>query len=225
MGNNSHSNNRSLIDEVESEIFKTSLDLSKDFSEIGLDMIMENELISKIPIVNTAAAFYNIGKELHKRHYLRNLLTFLSEFHSGQISEEELLKFKMKFEENPKFRTKILELILMHNERFNRTIKSKIMGNLFRAYINGDITFEKLTHLLEILESITVRGLKILETLGNNDSCKYFVLGKTPFWLEEIKFSNYEFILLTSCGIANLDRQILDVNDDGVAIYNYGIVG
>ncbi|NDV15569.1 hypothetical protein GO009_05975 [Muricauda sp. TY007] len=224
MDNLAHSDNRSLIDEVESEIFKTNLDLSKDFTEVGLDLIIENELLSQIPIVKTATAFYNVGKEFNKRNHIRNLLTFLSEFHKGNVSNQKLSGFKRRFDQNPKFRIQVLELILLHNERFNRTIKSKIMGNLFRSYINGNITFEKLSHLLEILDSITVRGLKILEAMGEGGRWYYDFVMKIDPWLEEINFYSYEFTLLSSCSIAFQEGKIFRITDDGITLYKYGIV-
>ncbi|NAY92113.1 hypothetical protein GTQ34_09290 [Muricauda sp. JGD-17] len=219
-----HTDEKNLLPaNIEKEIFETSLDLSLDFAEVGLDTILENDLIKEIPIVKTAVAFYSVGKELHKRHHIRNILTFLGEFHSGVISPEKLDKFKTKFEGNPKFRNKVLELIIVHNERFNKTIKAKIMGNLFRAYINGHYDYERLNHLLEILESITVRALKILEAMGNGGRWDYHYHTRTEEWLENIGFKKSEFSLLQSCGLIIQQGSMMRTTKDGIAIYDFGL--
>ena len=130
-----------LTDSLEVEIYEKTIDLETDYAELALDNITNNEILKEIPIVKTLVSFYNISSSLIARHNVKKILVFLKELHTKSLDEKKLEKFKQQFQENPKYKEKVLETILVLNEKFIEVEKSKILANLFKAHVEEIIDF------------------------------------------------------------------------------------
>ena len=49
--------------------------IAGEYTELGLDALIEDGLFKDIPIVSTAMAIYRIGKSVRERHHISKLIT------------------------------------------------------------------------------------------------------------------------------------------------------
>lgn len=144
---------KKLVNNLEKEIFIVSSDLSRDYLEIGIDSIYEGDIINEIPIIKSLYSFYKIGASLINRHNIKKNLIFLRQFKENKVSKENLTYFKKKFENNPEHREKVLEMILLLNERFLDERKSMILACLFSSYLEKKISWDDFEYMSLILNN------------------------------------------------------------------------
>ena len=149
---------------VSDELTSKSIDLSVEYSEIALDEFLKEGLLKEIPIVKSVVTFYNIGNSVLARYNTKKIRTFFKEFHGSDINSESLLKFKSKFNSDSKYRTQVVETIILFNERFNQIEKSKILAKLILSHIEGHISWEELIALAIVLENIHPNGIIFLKS-------------------------------------------------------------
>jgi hypothetical protein len=202
--------NLPIIKSVESEILNPTVDLSIDYAEIALDSFLDNDAISEIPIVKSIVGIAKIGISIKERHDLKKLLTFFKEFQSGNISDENRLAFNKKFNSNEKYRTEVVETIVLLNERFLDLKKSKILANLMNAHINHHLTWNELNDISIILDNIHPKAFLFLKEMAEKN------------WSHHDRHNENE-PLMFSCGIGNKDGSKFSISKMGQDLFNYGI--
>ncbi|MGW7160716.1 hypothetical protein [Paenibacillus taichungensis] len=105
-----------INDAVSNELINTALDLTVDYSEIALDSLLSNDLISEIPIVKSIVALGRFGISIKQLHFTKKVLCFLKEFHS-RSSTNNIVKFKNKLNTDQKFKDKVTEQIILMIDR------------------------------------------------------------------------------------------------------------
>jgi hypothetical protein len=202
-----------LTDSIEKEIFNTTSELTQDYAELALDTLTNESLLSEIPIVKSLVSFYKISSSIVDRHNVKKILIFLEEFHSNSIDENKLKRFKEKFNENTKHRNHVLETILLLNEKFIDTKKSKILANLFSAHIEENLTWEEFFKLSFMLSILNPAGYKFLEKSVDKNST--------------IRMKMTEMIegeaLLMACGIGTMFEQQFKPTRTAFKLYEYGL--
>ncbi|MCF7569644.1 hypothetical protein L3X37_14955 [Sabulilitoribacter arenilitoris] len=204
---------KNLTNSFENEIFNTTSELSQDYAELALDSLTSESLLSEIPIVKSLVSFYKITSSIVDRHNVKKILVFLEEFHSKNIDENKLKEFKGKFKENPKHRNQVLETILLLNEKFIDTEKSKILANLFSAHVEDNLTWEEFIKMSFILTNLNPAGYKFLEKYVDKES--------------SIRTKLHESIegeaLLMACGIGTMFDLQFKPTRTAIKLYEYGL--
>ena len=118
---------KTLSNQFSTELLSPSIDLSIDYSEIFLDDLLDNEVIKEIPIVKTVVGVIKTGIIVNQLWFAKKLLTFIREFNQGNIDSKKLAKFRSRFEKEDKYRKKVVENIMVFNDRFLEINKSKIL--------------------------------------------------------------------------------------------------
>ena len=59
-----------------------------EYAEIGIDALLDNEVLKGIPVVSTLSSICKIGYNLHERNLIKQTLAFITEFNSGSILNE-----------------------------------------------------------------------------------------------------------------------------------------
>lgn len=202
-----------LTESIENEIFNTSSDLSQDYAEIALDALTHESLLSEIPVIKSLVSFYKITSSIIDRYNVKKILIFLEEFHSNNIDENKLKKFQKKFSENTKHRNHVLETILLLNEKFIDTEKSKILANMFSAHIEEKLSWEEFFNLSFILNNLNPSGYKFLEKSIDEES--------------KIKMKMFEMIegqaILMACGIGTKSEDKFYLTGTGKKLYEFGL--
>ena len=202
-----------LTDSIEKEIFNTTSELTQDYAELALDTLTNESLLSEIPIVKSLVSFYKISSSIVDRHNVKKVLIFLEEFHSNSIGENKLKRFKEKFNENTKHRNHVLETILLLNEKFIDTEKSKILANLFSAHIEENLTWEEFFKLSFMLNILNPAGYKFLEKSVDKNST---IRMKMPEMIEGKA-------LLMACGIGTMFEEQFYPTRTAFKLYKYGL--
>lgn len=205
------SNNFSLSESFEKEIFNKSIDLSIDYSEIALDLISTSEVVKEIPWVKTLAAFYNITSSINERYNVKKFLVFLQEFHSHQIDSKKLDDFKNKLNSNNEYKNEILEITLVLIEKFIDIEKSKILANLLKAHIEEDLTWEDYRKLTFVLNQLNPSGYIFLIKSFNKE-----------IRMTMIQSIEGEAFLLAS-GIATKFEEQVKITPSGKKLYEFGL--
>jgi hypothetical protein len=147
---------------IENEIFQKTIDITTDYSEIILDDFLREGLLKEIPVVKSLVAFYNITSSISQRNKVRNILVFFNELNKKNIHTDKLLDFKLKFQEEKKFREQVLETIILLNERFLQMQKARILANFTLALIEEKITWSEFEDLSIILDTIHPKAIAYL---------------------------------------------------------------
>lgn len=167
--------NKSLSIAFGESLTKNVVDTASEFVEIGLDSIMDNELLKKIPFVSTIVATYRIGKGIRERQYIAKLASFLNEINKGIADDKKRQGYREKFKENKNFRNKELEYILILIDRYISFDKPKILAKLYLAYLESTLTWFEFTKYAEIIDHLISGDLQclneeLLTSITNNSS-------------------------------------------------------
>lgn len=111
-------NGEGLSNQFSKELLDPSIDLAQDFTEIFIDDLIDNETLKEIPFVKTVVGVIKTGISINQLWFAKKLLTFIKEFNSGHIDPEKLLNFRTKINNDKKYRQKVVEQIMVFNERF-----------------------------------------------------------------------------------------------------------
>ncbi len=152
--------------ELLKEIFESSIDLTVNYGEIGIDTIFDEVVLKEIPVLKTIVSTYKIGKTIRERHFAKKLIVFLKEFHSKEIEQEKLDEFRSRFEEDEKYRDQVMEQIAVFNDRFDDIEKSKVLANLFRSHIHDKMNWACFIEMATCLDRLFPRVLIILKKFG-----------------------------------------------------------
>lgn len=199
-----------LTKKFEEQLFDQSIDLGSDYADLGLENMLDNELLKHIPFVKTLVAFYHIGSSYNARHNVKKILVFLQAFHSKTIEPQKLTEFKNKFDKNPKFRDRVMETVLVYNEKFIEVSQSAVLAHLFRAYIEGKIewgSFSQLAFIVNNLHPIAYESLEVMEVTG---------------WANHDRHPAIEALML-SAGIGHRHGTSFSITETGRQLYDYGI--
>lgn len=199
-----------IIKPVENEILNPAVDLTIDYAEIGLDYFLDNAAISEIPIVKSIVGVVKIGLSIKERYDLKKLLTFFKEFQSGNVSDENRAVFKEKFNANEKYRTEVVETIVLLNERFLDVKKSKILASLMNAHLNQQLIWSELIDISIVLNSIHPKSFAFLKEMAEQN------------WSYHGRNSEYE-PLIFSCGIGHRHGNKFSISKMGQDLFNYGV--
>ncbi|MEZ2339021.1 hypothetical protein AB6735_25470 [Mucilaginibacter sp. RCC_168] len=111
---------------VNDELIKPTFDLSIDYAELVLDGFLENDVLKSIPFIKTGVLLYSSVLKVKEAFIIKKLLIFLQAFHKGQLSDDEINTFQNKFISDVSYKNKVIEQIILMNERFISLEKSKI---------------------------------------------------------------------------------------------------
>lgn len=210
-----------ISDKLLDEIFSPTLDLSIDYSEIFIDDIIHNEAIKEIPIIKSIVGVIKGGISISQFWFAKKLLIFIREFNSGQIKLEKVQSFKKKLNEDQKLGKRVAEKLMIFIDRNIEIKQTQIIANLFKAYVNQDISFEELNNILITLDKLNPKSFNA-----------FFDLEKIDFTIteqnhKEIGERNFEMeSLITNSGFA-LEPSVwfhgFSLTQDGTKLFKYGI--
>ena len=158
-----------LTEDFEKSLFNNSKEILGDYIEVGIDSFINDGILKDIPIVNTIVAVFKAGKNVHDRNLLRQILTFIKEFNSGNISKDKLVAYKSMIENNPKKCEEELGRILILLNNYIDTEKSIMLARLYRAYINKIINWNEFCEFSEIINRLFIQDIQILKGIKDKN--------------------------------------------------------
>lgn len=143
---------------VESLTTEKSIDLIKEYAEIGFDNLISDGLLKDIPVFNTIMAFGRLGISIHDRLFVKKLLTFLIDFQA--VSYQERVAMVKKLESDPQYGRKVGEHIIELLDRIESHMKPRMVSLVFKAYSSSMIDAVMLHRLNNAIEGIPVMEVK-----------------------------------------------------------------
>lgn len=160
-------NSKSLSHQFVEELLNPSVDIGVDYSELYIDDFIDNPALKEIPLVKSVVGVIKGGIAINQFFFAKKLLTFIKEFNNGTIDSKKKEKFKERIQSDDKFRKKVSEDIMIFVDRFLEANKAQISANLFKAYVEEKITYEKFISINISLEKLHPDAYRFLASLEN----------------------------------------------------------
>lgn len=162
--------NTDLVPSLRDSLFNNSIkDLSVDITEIGVDVAINEGILSEVPIVKTVVAIGKTGLAIRERNLMKQTIAFINGVNEGDISEEQKNKYREKFTNNPKHASSELERVLILLDSNVDMFKSKMLGRLYGAYIKGAVSWDVFCEYSEVNRRMFVEDYKLLIKLATNN--------------------------------------------------------
>ena len=87
--------NTSIIKSVKNEFLNSTIDLTIDYAEIGLDTFLDNNAIREIPFVKTVVGIVKFGLSVKEMFDLKKLLIFLRNLMTILFQKKNLIVLKV----------------------------------------------------------------------------------------------------------------------------------
>ena len=165
---------KKLTKELTKSLVSDFGELTADFFEVGIDALMENDIVKEIPILGSVYKLSKIGLAIKEKHMLKKLYKFLYELNTGEIDKEKLKKYQCKLNNNVKYAEEELERIIVILDSYTNVEKSEILAKLYKAYINERISWEEFNEFSEINNRMFLEDIPVLWAVwtGNYSSTK-----------------------------------------------------
>lgn len=123
-------------------------DLAVEYSELGLDSILDDGIVKDIPILRTVVSLAKIGFNIRDRIYLKKIVGFLAQV--GQTTQEQRDEFIKKYCDDVESFEETVMLIL---EQANRIEKTTLIGKIFKNCILGKMSYEDTLNLSNMVNN------------------------------------------------------------------------
>ena len=204
-----------------SELMTPSIDLTIDYSEIFIDDLIDNEILKEIPIVKSIIGVVKGGISINHFWFAKKLLLFIKEFNDGSVKPERISDFKEKLENEKNFGKKIAEKLMVFIDRNIEIKQTQITANLFKAYVNGEISYDQFLNIIITLDKLNPKAYTSFFDLEKYD----FYISSTNH--QDFGARNFEMeTLINNSGFATEPSDWfsgLKLTDDGVKLFKYGI--
>lgn len=151
---------------IESVGFSSLSDVSVEASDIALDLLLKDGLFKDIPVIGWLFKSGSAIKSITERLFLKKVALFL--YGVGKASLRERKIFKNKLSNDPKYKIKVGENILLLIDRHDRLEKSYMLGQLMSKVITGECTFDLFLRIATALDHSTIEDIKDLYTHTKN---------------------------------------------------------
>lgn len=191
-----------LAEDFERSLFNNSKEILEEYIEVGIDSFINDGILKDIPIVNTIVAVLKVGKNVHDRNLLRQTLTFIKEFNSGNISKDKLVAYKSTIENNPKKCEEELGRVLILLNNYIDTEKSIMLARLYRNYVIQEIDWYEFCEYSEIVNRIYIQDIDILKKIYEGEN------------IDKFRKENYRLDRLSSLGLIHVGFEGMIVTED-----------
>ena len=145
-------NTSSLSNALSDTLKDKTLSCVGDLVEVGIDGVLDDNLLKEIPFISTAISVYRIGRSIAERHYIKKLAVFLESIASGIADDKTRQQHIDKINQSNESRDKELEYLLVLIDRYVSADKPVLLGKLYLAFLDGKIIWEELTMYAEVVD-------------------------------------------------------------------------
>lgn len=146
-------------------ILECNSDVLSDVSEIAIDFAFEESPLVELPIIKIINGIAKTGIAIRERNLMLKTLSFINKLNQNNIDSKEYEEYKKRIEENDKEVYKELEHVLIIIDKVVEKEKAEILANLYTAYVNKQITWERFKNLSLILDNFLIYDKVILRLL------------------------------------------------------------
>ena len=142
-----------LIPVFRDTILDTSLsDALADLAEVGIDAVLDFEPFKSIPIVSTLVGYAQAAQNIRERNLLIQTAEFFDAFKKGSIDDEALSEYRIKLQADPRRAEKELGRVIVLLDRSTESVKSRVLGRLYRSFVFGRLSWEDFFELTDAVD-------------------------------------------------------------------------
>ena len=132
-----------------------------DVAELAIDTILDDGVLKDLPIIGTLVNITKATASIRDKIFAKKLLLFLKSLDSCPIDKR--LKFIEKIEKKPKEKERLGEKLIILLERLDQMNKPMIIGNLFKAFMQEDLSYYEFSKISNIVSNVQLEDLYYLK--------------------------------------------------------------
>lgn len=154
-----------IVESTANTIVHYNLDTAIDFSEIGLDSLLDESILKEVPLIKTAYSIAKTGFAIREKHMLKKTMLFIDKLNKNGVSNQNYIEYKEKLKAKESFLMRELEHVIIVIDRYIELNKNEILANLYFNYIDKKIDWEQFQELSIIVDNIFLSDLPELENI------------------------------------------------------------
>ncbi|MBO0946971.1 hypothetical protein [Fibrella forsythiae] len=136
----------------------SAVDTAKDLFEVMIDSIMTDGILKDLPVIGTAIGFIRTGMNIRDYTFVRKLSLFLMS--CDTISEEKRKEYNDKINEEPDFREKVGEQLILFVEKIDTIEKTTLLARAFSAFLKSEIVYTEFLDLGILVNALNHSAVK-----------------------------------------------------------------
>lgn len=150
----------SIIDSV-------ALEKLGELTEMGVDSILDNELLKSIPVIGIISKASGAFLAIKERLFLRKIIYFLNEVsNSPHIKRQQFL---IDISKDQGSREKAGAALMLLLDKLDDINKPELIGRIYSAKISGSISFEELNRFSMMVTQLYLPDLLDLAKLNGKE--------------------------------------------------------
>ena len=159
-----------IVSSFEKTLFDPSLgDAISELAEIGIDSMMESELVKSVPVVGIVIGATKTVVNIRDRYFLRQTGIFINSFNNGTINDDVLEKHREKIASDSAWAEEELSRVIILIDRTLESYKAKMLGNAYRSYVMEEITWADFCELSAVIDKLFVEDIPLLRDISNGE--------------------------------------------------------
>ena len=156
-----------LIPSFKKSIFDPSLkDAVVDMAEIGLDRVLDNDILQAIPVLRTLVGIGKAYQSIRDRNAMKQTATFIMALREQNIPQNKLDEHKRKLDFDPTFAEEELGRVLVILDATHDIEKSKLLAKIYRAYIENLFDWDRFCELSDLVSRLFVSDISLLRAIN-----------------------------------------------------------
>jgi len=192
-----------ITDSFTKSLIMDNEDILSEYAELGIDLLIDSNILKEIPIVNTIVGGAKVVKAIRDRNAIKNLIQFINEINIGNVNKQKLHDYQKELISNPKKAEIELGRVLLILDSNIDNEKNIMVGKLFKAYINGDLNWDDFCELTEVVRRLFVQDIELLKRIYNGGGLRKTALHKEMYRMDRVQSLGITGISPTMIGSSN----------------------
>lgn len=126
--------------------------VSKEYLELGVDAVLDSEVLKDVPLVNTVVGIFNVAGTFRDHNLAAKLIRFLNQL--SDVKQQDRVEMVERLNEDGKFSGRVGSALIEILDRMESEKKPELAARCFAAYAKKEISFEELRRILLALERV-----------------------------------------------------------------------
>lgn len=142
---------------TESIVDSKLVDIVTDLAEAVLDKdVWDNiKLFQDIPVINAFVGVIKTGSNIKERFFVKKIVMFLTAL--SEIPEEKRIQYIEDLKDEKIDSQKTSEYVMVMLERISSINKAKLVGVLYRNYLEKNISKDDMASMIEVIDNIKIK--------------------------------------------------------------------
>ncbi len=146
----SSSDNKQEVQSIEDVVcHPDTINVSKDIVESGIDAFIKNDILKEIPVVKSILGIYGIVDKVDEYFFAKKITQLL--FEINNVSPKDRQARIKEINESEGIAGNVGERLLETLKRIESNNKPKLVGKLFRAVLEKEVSYKDFLRLCHII--------------------------------------------------------------------------